>query len=161
MERFRLLLAELALPGDPRAIAAPTSSGWAARVSCCRTPGRCWKPWPARVPLALLTNGISTVQRGRIERSGIGGFFRAVVISEEVGLAKPDPRIFRLAADRLGLRRPRCSASGTAPLRTSAAARLAGMDTCWVHAPGEGYPPDEPPPLHRIADLRELPAIVG
>ena len=36
----------------------------------------------------------------------IDGYFEEVVISDEVGVAKPDPRIFQVALDRTGLRPP-------------------------------------------------------
>lgn len=41
-------------------------------------------------------------------RESWGELFDAVVISEEVGLRKPDPRIYRLAAARLGVPPPDC-----------------------------------------------------
>ena len=55
-----------------------------------------------RFGLALITNGLEDVQRPRLERSTIGGCFDAVVISEEVGAAKPDPAIFQRVCNALG-----------------------------------------------------------
>lgn len=40
--------------------------------------------------------------RGRYDRSTFGALFDGVVISGEVGLHKPEPEIFRLAAERAG-----------------------------------------------------------
>lgn len=39
---------------------------------------------------------------------GLGGLFDAVVLSGAVGVAKPDPAVFRLTAHRLGLRPDEC-----------------------------------------------------
>ena len=41
--------------------------------------------------------------RGRYDRDSFGRLFDAVVISGEVGLYKPQPEIFRLGAERVGL----------------------------------------------------------
>ena len=51
------------------------------------------------VRVGLVSNGGSTTQRAKLRRLGLA--FDAVVISGEVGLRKPDPRIFRLALRRL------------------------------------------------------------
>lgn len=47
--------------------------------------------------LVIITNGLKDVQDNRIRRSIIGKYFDAVIISEEVELSKPDPKIFELA----------------------------------------------------------------
>ena len=53
--------------------------------------------------LGMVTNGYSDSQRGRLAAAGWGDRFDPLLISEEVGVAKPDPRIFQLALDQLGL----------------------------------------------------------
>jgi putative hydrolase of the HAD superfamily len=57
------------------------------------------------VRTALLSNswGVETYPRDLLD-----DLFEDVVISGEVGMRKPDPEVFRLAADRLGLPPPRC-----------------------------------------------------
>ncbi len=52
---------------------------------------------------ALLSNGVPEVMAHVRADHPLEGCFDAVVISCEVGLAKPDPRIFRLCLERLGL----------------------------------------------------------
>jgi HAD superfamily hydrolase (TIGR01509 family) len=46
--------------------------------------------------------------RGRLERDGLHALFDDVVVSAEVGMAKPEPAIFRRAVDRLGLAPAEC-----------------------------------------------------
>ncbi len=53
--------------------------------------------------LGMITNGYSDSQRGRLKAAGLLGFFNPLLISEEVGAAKPDARIFQLALARLDL----------------------------------------------------------
>ena len=57
----------------------------------------------AVMPIAIVTNGISVIQRARIQSSAIAPFIRHLIISEEVGAAKPDPRILREAMALAGI----------------------------------------------------------
>ena len=54
------------------------------------------------IRLALLSN-VGPEPRPTLARLGLAGMFDAEVLSLEVGVVKPDPRIFRIAVDRLGL----------------------------------------------------------
>lgn len=53
-------------------------------------------------PLALVTNGIGRVQRGRLERLGLADRFDSIAISGELGMAKPARAIFDHTLDELG-----------------------------------------------------------
>jgi len=86
------------------------------------------------VSLALVTIGLSDVQRARIDRLGLGRYFDAIAISAELGTAKPAPAIFEFALAALG-----------GPARASAlivgdslssdiqGGRNAGIATCWYN----------------------------
>ena len=52
---------------------------------------------------AVLSNADSTLSRRLGESHGIADLFDDVVVSADVGMAKPDARIYALAAQRLGL----------------------------------------------------------
>jgi len=56
----------------------------------------------SRYKVSVLSNADASL-RSRLERDGIQGLFDDVVVSAEVGMAKPEPAIFRLAAERLGV----------------------------------------------------------
>ncbi|MGW5861744.1 HAD-IA family hydrolase [Streptomyces sp. NPDC055239] len=58
--------------------------------------------------LALLSNSFGLEPFNPYEQSGIWDMFDVHVISEAVGLAKPDPAIYQLTLDRLGLPGPAC-----------------------------------------------------
>jgi epoxide hydrolase-like predicted phosphatase len=53
------------------------------------------------VPMGLLSNSVGAASI--YDRELMAELFDAVVISSEVGLRKPDPAIYELAAERLGL----------------------------------------------------------
>ena len=55
-----------------------------------------------KMKIALVSNGVSAIQRGRLSRCPLTPLFDAIVISEEVGAAKPDPRLLHVAMDMLG-----------------------------------------------------------
>ena len=55
-----------------------------------------------RMKIALVSNGLSAIQRGRLSRSPLLPLFDAIVISEEVGVAKPDPKLIEVALEMLG-----------------------------------------------------------
>jgi len=52
--------------------------------------------------MAIITNGFKEVQYKKLERSGIARFFDAVMISEEQGVNKPCPVIFKRALNAIG-----------------------------------------------------------
>ncbi|MBD0324524.1 MAG: HAD family hydrolase [Aldersonia sp.] len=54
--------------------------------------------------IGIVTNGMTDNQLGKIRNTGLATYVDAWCISDDVGIRKPDPRIFRLAASRCGLR---------------------------------------------------------
>lgn len=88
----------------------------------------------ARYPLALISNGRSRMQRAKLEKLGLHQFFDPILISEEVGMRKPDPAIFRRVAELWG-----CSAAeilyvGDHAQADVEGARSAGLRAVWVSA---------------------------
>ncbi|BCQ46928.1 hypothetical protein ERHA55_44550 [Erwinia rhapontici] len=55
-----------------------------------------------RVKIGIITNGFTALQQARLERTGFLGVFDLLVISEQVGYAKPHPAIFDYALTRMG-----------------------------------------------------------
>ena len=110
--------------------------------------------------LALVTNGLSDVQRARLERLGIADNFDAVVISSEVGVTKPRTEIFDIAFERLG-GPPPASALMIGDSLTSDMAGGAnyGIATCWYNPHGLMRGP-ETVVTHEIRNLDDLIAIV-
>ena len=56
-----------------------------------------------RYRLAILSNAWSDARRIFSQIYGLDAIFETMIISAEVGLAKPDPRIYHLAVERLGV----------------------------------------------------------
>lgn len=87
--------------------------------------------------LALVTNGVGFIQRSRIEKSGIADCFQAIVISGEIGMAKPDAAFVHYALDALACTKPQQAVLvGDSLSADVQAGRNAGIDTIWF-CPGE------------------------
>lgn len=81
--------------------------------------------------VAIVTNGASRAQRGKVRNMGIEPYVDALVISEEAGCEKPFPGIFEKALD--ALRCPdkgRALMIGDAPVSDIEGARGAGLAAC-------------------------------
>lgn len=72
-----------------------------------------------------------TVQRRRLVASGLAGFLDIVVISGDIDIEKPDPRIFNHTLQLLGMAAEQCLFVGDSIISDAAGAREAGMDFCW------------------------------
>ncbi|WP_367989681.1 pyrimidine 5'-nucleotidase [Vibrio sp. NTOU-M3] len=55
-----------------------------------------------KAKLGIITNGFTELQAIRLERTGMSDYFEHVIISEEVGIAKPDTGIFTHALNAMG-----------------------------------------------------------
>jgi YjjG family noncanonical pyrimidine nucleotidase len=112
------------------------------------------------VSLALVTNGLSDVQRARIDRLGLGRYFDVIAISSELGTAKPAPAIFEIALAGLGGPAKRSALMvGDSLSSDIQGGRNAGIATCWYNPqrrPGGGDGLVD----HEIATLDSLLAFV-
>jgi len=117
--------------------------------------------WAARAPVAIVTNGIASVQRARIARSPIVDCVAALIISEEVGAAKPDRRMVDAALTALGCADPRQALLlGDSLEADIAAAANAGISSCWYN-PGRSPNPTAFRPTHTVASLDEVDALLA
>ena len=111
----------------------------------------------AGVPWGIVTNGNGPNQRTKCGLAGLAELARFIIVSEEQGYAKPDPRIFRDALSALGIADPEgVMFVGDNPVNDIDGAGAFGMRTAWVSR-GLAFPADLHPPDHvieRVTDLR-------
>jgi 2-haloacid dehalogenase len=91
--------------------------------------------------LAIVTNGLEAVQRNRLRRSTIHPFITALIISEEIGVAKPHSSFFDAAFARTG----HPSKQDVLVIGDSLTSDMQGgvdygIDTCWFNPMGESRP---------------------
>ena len=104
-----------------------------------------------RLHLGVISNNLVAVQAGKLRDIGLAEFIDTFVISEEAGVAKPDPGIFRIA-----LRRARAAPGGAVMVGDSwendvAGARGAGIAALWYHPDHRPTPSGRAP---RLATFR-------
>lgn len=103
--------------------------------------------------VAIATNGATAQQHAKLEHTGLLRHADAVAVSEEVGAAKPDRRMFAAAAERAGARLADGGwMIGDCPVRDVGGGRAAGLRTVWLHR-GRAWDPADPPPDAQAADL--------
>ncbi|WP_371480562.1 HAD family hydrolase [Kitasatospora sp. NBC_00315] len=103
--------------------------------------------------VGILSNGVTDVQRAKITTAGIHHHVDAVCISEEAGARKPDPEIFRIAAERCGQSlSPETWMVGNNPATDITGAAAAGIRSLWISA-GRPWPGPQPAPDHCAPDV--------
>lgn len=105
--------------------------------------------------LGVITNGDSIQQRDKLRALDLASMFGAVVASADISIAKPDPRIFRHAADLLGVAPERCVYVGDKRDTDAQAAAAAGMAGVWLNRAGRPAPDRDAP--DRDAPGRDAP----
>jgi len=111
--------------------------------------------------IAILTNGLKQVQRPRYERSAIRDYISDIIVSEEIGFAKPAREYFDVAFARAGNpARHEVLMIGDSWNSDIAGAAQYGMDTCWYN-PHRQPRPARPEITLEISALEELPEWLG
>jgi putative hydrolase of the HAD superfamily len=109
----------------------------------------------AHVPIGLVSNG-----NGYPERCGLPDRFSFVVFSQDVGVDKPDPRMFLVACELAGCAPGELVHVGDSLEKDVAGANGVGAVSVWLNREDDrndtGIVPD-----HEVRDLRKLASIVG
>jgi putative hydrolase of the HAD superfamily len=109
-----------------------------------------------RYKLGLITNGRTSIQYGKIDLLALRGSFDYIAVSEEVGVKKPDRRIYELALDRLGVAPKEAVYIGDHPVNDIGGARAAGMHAVWLRR-NQPWPDSlSVMPAAAVNSLREL-----
>jgi 2-haloacid dehalogenase len=113
-----------------------------------------------RARIAVVTNGLSRVQRSRFGGSGLHPYVEHLVISDEIGVQKPEPGIFDAAlAPFEGVTLDEVLMVGDSLTSDIEGGVRYGIATCWYNPDGRENP-DGPVPTHEIRSLEELPPLV-
>jgi HAD superfamily hydrolase (TIGR01509 family) len=154
MERFRRLFAAAGLDaGD--ALVRETAAAYRERYLAS------WRPVPGApallealdslVKIGIVSNNLLQEQEEKVRFCGFEPFVDALVVSEAVGISKPDPGIFTVALERLACEPSSAVMVGDAWRTDVAGARAAGIRPIWFNRSG-GAPPE----AASVTELRAL-----
>jgi 2-haloacid dehalogenase len=132
--RFEQLFEEVGVTIDAEAFSARYLRNLAAASQLMEGAQEIVEKLYGKAGLMIMTNGLKDVQRSRFARSSIGGYFHDIVISEEVGVAKPDGRIFDVAFEKMGNpRKQDVLMIGDSLTSDIKGGSDYGIDTCWFN----------------------------
>ena len=94
----------------------------------------------AKYPLTVVTNGFVEVQYEKFDKSGLRDCFAHIVLSEEVGCQKPNPRIFEEALRMNGLQAEDVVMIGDSWNSDIQGAINAGIDQIWIRKSKDPIP---------------------
>lgn len=114
----------------------------------------------AGLKTAILSNGSPTMLEAAVRSAGLDPDLDASLSVEEVGIYKPDPRVYQLAVDRLGVPASRICFVSTNAWDAAAAAHF-GLSVVWMNR--FGVPPERLPGkvAATITALDALPALIA
>ena len=154
--RFKRLFRELGIGAEPENFNIDFMSDLGRLTQLLAGAEDVVRELSSRFRLLLATNGIAVVQRPRFARSSIRKYFEDVVISDEIGVAKPQTGFMEEAFTRMG----EPQKSEVLMIGDSLSSDIAGgvnfgIETCWFNPnalPLDGFPK----PTFVIEDLTEI-----
>ncbi|MCO8060716.1 HAD family hydrolase [Acinetobacter lwoffii] len=102
--------------------------------------------------LAIVSNGGHDTRLNTIRGLGIENYFDEIISSGLVGFNKPQPEIFQITAERLGVQPSQCLYIGDHPINDVQGATEAGMHALWM----QGFHADAEHIQYKIQQLPEI-----
>jgi 2-haloacid dehalogenase len=156
MRRFELLLQDIEVDVSANVLSDNFLECLAACSELIEDASEVLQALRKKYRMAILTNGLQVVQRGRLARSMIRDYFTETIISEEIGFSKPAREFFDVAMTRLGhppIRQVLMIGDGWNSDIQGAVQY--GIDACWYN-PRRKPRPTSLEITREIASLREL-----
>lgn len=93
------------------------------------------------MPIFIVTNGIAAIQRSRLQEGPMAGYLSGLMISEELGVAKPDPKMIWEALRQADVKPEEAVLLGDSLTADIACANAAGVDSI-LYTGGKPIPPN-------------------
>lgn len=104
--------------------------------------------------VGIISNGFREVQYKKLASGGLSGMFDVVVLSDEIGVNKPDIRLFRYAEEKAGVCPGESMIIGDNPAADIAGAVNAGWQAVFFNR--DSVPAELPAGVPEITDLGDL-----
>lgn len=156
VERFKRLSRELGIDFDPHRFAERYMYHLAEASFLLDDATALLEKLHGHFKLVILTNGLAYVQNRRIGKSSIAEYFSHIVISEEVGVAKPNPEIFEHTLKLIDhTDKSEVLMIGDSLTSDIKGGNNFGIDTCWYN-PNKLYNTSQVKPTYEISNLMSL-----
>lgn len=106
--------------------------------------------------IGILTNGFREAQYRKLRSTGLDRYIQRMVISDEIGIQKPDPRIFRYAERETGASPENSIMIGDNPDNDIRGAINAGWRALYLDRKGKPFASDSPLFLGKVESLTEI-----
>ncbi len=113
-----------------------------------------------RIPIILVTNGNTLMQRWKIKHCGLEPYMDAIFIGQEVGVSKPEPRMFELALDVVKVSPSHVLMVGDHPEKDITGAKHMGCLTAWMLRDGAPTYSQNPEPDFLVHNMEEVKQII-
>jgi putative hydrolase of the HAD superfamily len=87
----------------------------------------------ASYKIGFITNGFTETQKLKVSDFGLNRFSETIIISEEVGYLKPDPKIFRFAESKAGAQQEAILYVGDSLTSDVKGGKSAGWQVAWYN----------------------------
>lgn len=104
--------------------------------------------------LAIVTNGNYASQKRKLDNVNLYGLLDYCLISDEIGIRKPDPRIFKYACEKLNLKESECLYVGDSYSRDIVGALNAGLDAIYVSRNNQIH--EDVKTIYQIKELADI-----
>ena len=154
--RYERFFKELSLNLDARAVAENYNHLLSLQPDILPHADEVVRAIHEKLPVAIVTNGLPSIQHPRLRASAIFEWIDRVVISEEIGFRKPDPEIVRAALRAMRVENPADALFvGDSLTSDMPAARDAGVDFLWYNPSGRARPANAHI-TYEVRDVREF-----
>ena len=114
----------------------------------------------SKMPVILVTNGNSRMQRDKIAVCGLEPYFQAIFIAQEVGFSKPDRRIYDLAFTTAEVTPEAVLMVGDSAEKDILGAKAIGCRTAWMRRNHAKPIEHDPHPDFRVHNMEEVLRII-
>ena len=112
-----------------------------------------------RFRMSIVTNGLKEAQRARIKKVSIENYFSEIIVSDEIGFAKPDSRYFDIVHEQIGEpNKEEVLVIGDNLKSDILGANDFGYKSCWI---GTGEHGNEINPDYVIEKVSQLPGLLN
>ena len=106
--------------------------------------------------LHIITNGFVEVSEHKVNNSTLNGFFETLTCADEIGVRKPDPKLFDLALEKANAKKEESIFIGDDWIADIVGANRYGMQSIYFDSLKEGQTMENVPVVTSLLDIREI-----